>query len=165
MVENARAILRALDGAVPLIVNDRVDVAMASGAAGVHVGQTDMAPADVRRLMGPEAIVGLSVRTRAEALAAPVDLLDYVFVGGVFDTASKDNPAAIGISGWRELAAILRARSPAIPVGAIAGIDATNAGELFAAGADGVAVISAVTMADDPGAATRALAAAIDEER
>lgn len=165
MVDNARAILRAVDGRVPLIVNDRVDVAMACGAAGVHVGQTDMAPADVRKLIGPHAIVGLSVRTQAEAHAAPVGLLDYVFVGGVFETASKDNPDATGIAGWRKLAAILRARSPGIPVGAIAGIDATNAGELIAAGADGVAVISAVTMADDPGAATRALAAAINEGR
>ena len=157
MVETARAILAALEGAVPLIVNDRVDVALAAGAAGVHVGQTDMTPHDARRLLGANAIIGLSIKTGAEANAAPVDLIDYAFVGGVFDTASKDNPAAIGVAGWQGLAAILRARAPGLPVGAIAGIDVTNAAALFSVGASGVAVISAVTMADDPGAATRQL--------
>lgn len=165
MVRTAREILDALAGRVPLIVNDRVDVALAVGAAGVHVGQTDMTPADARRLMGPDAIIGLSIKTEAEARAAPVDLIDYAFVGGVFDTGSKDNPVSIGVAGWTRLAAILRGRAPAMPVGAIAGIDASNAGQLFAAGADGVAVISAVTMADDPAAATRQLLCAINEAR
>ncbi|GIL02817.1 MAG: thiamine-phosphate synthase [Alphaproteobacteria bacterium] len=166
MVANARAIRAALEGTgVPLIVNDRVDVALAAGAAGVHLGQTDMAPADARRIMGDDAIIGLSVRTGAQARATPAGLIDYAFIGGVFATASKDNPASIGVDGWRRIAAILRERAPGLPVGAIAGIDATNAGALVRAGADGLAVISAVAMADDPAAATRHLMAVIREAR
>ena len=165
MVANARAIIEALEGRVPLIVNDRVDVAMAACAPGVHLGQADMASADARRVMGPEAIIGLSVKTEAEALTAPLDLIDYVFVGGVFDTASKANPASIGVEGWKKIAAILRRREPSMPVGAIAGIDAANAGSLMSAGANGVAVISAVTMADDPAEATRRLAVSIGRNR
>jgi thiamine-phosphate pyrophosphorylase len=166
MVEEARAIKAALAGTgAPLIVNDRVDVALASGADGVHVGQEDMNPADARRLLGEGAIIGLSVKTEEEARAAPVELLDYVFVGAVFDTASKDNPVPIGVGGWGRRAAILRERAPDLAVGAISGVDATNAGDLIAAGADGVAVISAISMADDVEAAARELRHVVDEAR
>jgi thiamine-phosphate pyrophosphorylase len=166
MVEEARAIHAALDGSgVPLIVNDRVDVALACGAAGVHLGQEDMHPADARRLLGEDAIIGFSIKTEAEARAAPLEIVSHVFIGGVFETASKDNPAAIGVEGWRRLAAIVRQRAPSMPVGAIAGIDATNAGDLISAGADGVAVISAITMAEDAQGAARGLRRAIDEAR
>jgi thiamine-phosphate pyrophosphorylase len=166
MVEDARAIRAALaDTGVPLIVNDRVDVALACGAAGVHLGQEDMHPADARRLLGEDAIIGFSIKTEAEARAAPLEIVSHVFIGGVFETASKDNPAAIGVEGWRRLAAIVRQRAPGMPVGAIAGIDATNAGDLIAAGADGVAVISAITMAEDAQGAARELRRAIDEAR
>lgn len=166
MVEEARAIKAALAGSgVPLIVNDRVDVALAAGADGVHLGQEDMHPADARSLLGPQAAIGLSVKTEAEARAAPLDLVDHVFVGGVFDTQSKANPRAVGVAGWRELAALLRRLRPGLTAGAIAGIDRDNAAELIAAGADGVAVISALFMADDVAAATRDLASVIAAAR
>lgn len=166
MVETARAIRAAVAGSrVPLLVNDRVDVALAAEAEGVHLGQDDMAIADARRILGPHAIIGLSIKTLAEARAAPVDLIDYACIGGVFDTASKDNPTSIGVTGWAERAAILRARAPDMPVGAIAGIDATNTASLIGAGADGVAVISALFMAGDVEGAAHELAAIISEAR
>src|SRR5262245_39744491 len=84
LVAEARAIKQALAASgVPLLVNDRVDVALAAGADGVHVGQDDMAVADARRLLGERAIIGLSVKTPAQAREAPLDLLDYVAIGGV----------------------------------------------------------------------------------
>ncbi len=90
---------------MPLLINDRVDVALAAGADGVHVGQDDMAVADARRLLGPEAIIGLSIKTVAQAAAAPIDLLDYVGIGGVFATTSKDNTSApIGPAGLARIA-------------------------------------------------------------
>ncbi len=166
MVDSTRAIRAAIAGSgVPLLVNDRVDVALAAEAEGVHLGQDDMAIADARRLLGPDAIIGLSVKTPEEAAAAPVDLIDYACIGGVFDTASKDNPTSIGVAGWVERAGILRARAPQMPVGAIAGIDATNTASQIVAGADGVAIISALFMAPDVAAATRELAAIIAEAR
>ena len=85
MIEEARAIKAALAGTgVPLVINDRVDVALAAGADGVHVGQDDMAAEDARRLLGPDAIIGLSIKTRGAGEAAPLDLLDYVGIGGVY---------------------------------------------------------------------------------
>ncbi len=166
MVEEARAIHAALAPLrVPLLVNDRVDVALAAGAEGVHVGWDDMAVADARRLLGAKAVIGLSIKTMEQAQAAPLDLLDYVCIGGVFATASKDNPdPPIGIAGFKRLAAAIRARAPGLPVGAIAGIDASNAGPVIAAGADGIAVISALSLASDPKHAARALRAIVDRE-
>ncbi|HSM39465.1 MAG TPA: thiamine phosphate synthase [Afifellaceae bacterium] len=166
MYEQALEITEALWGSeVPLIVNDRADIAFAVGAAGVHLGQDDLIPSDARELLGDNAIIGFSVKTVEEAHTAPLDDLDYVFIGGVFDTASKDNPAAIGIEGWKERAAIIRARDPDIPIGAIAGIDENNVADLFAAGVDGVAVISAIFMSDDAEDATRVLRQIIDDAR
>ena len=166
MVDEARAVKAALAGTgVPLILNDRVDVALASGADGVHVGQEDMHPADARALLGDSAIIGFSIKTDQEARAAPVEMLSHVFIGGVFETASKDNPAAIGIDGWRRIAAIVRVRAPGMPIGAIAGIDATNASSLIEAGADGVAVISSLFMADDIEKAATELRDVIEDAR
>jgi thiamine-phosphate pyrophosphorylase len=164
LIEETRAIKAALGpSSVPVLVNDRVDVALAAGADGVHVGQTDMPAADARRLLGPSAVIGLSIKTLAEAEAAPLELLDYVCIGGVFVTTSKDNVAApIGIAGLKTILARLRARAPDFPMGAIAGIDETNAGEVVAAGADGVAVISALSLAPDPTGAARRLRGIID---
>ena len=163
MIDNARAINAAIEGSgVPLLVNDRVDVALAAGAGGVHVGQSDMEVQDARRLLGPDAIVGLTIRTAEQARAAPLEALDYVCIGGVYETLSKENPSAIGLPGWREAAAHFRDHAPDLPVGAIAGIDASNAGEVMRAGADGVAVISAIFMADDVEAAARALRRAVE---
>jgi thiamine-phosphate pyrophosphorylase len=165
LIEETRAIKTALAGAgVPVLVNDRVDVALAAGADGVHVGQDDMPAAEARRLLGPSAVIGLSVKTGAEAQAAALEALDYVCVGGVFVTTSKDNTSApIGVAGLKDLLAALRARAPVLPIGAIAGIDETNAGEVVCAGADGVAVISALSLASDPAGAARRLRGIVDQ--
>lgn len=166
MVEQARDLRAALWGApVPLIINDRVDVAQAVDADGVHLGQDDMHPEDARAILGDDAIIGMSVKTPEDAGTAPLANVDYVFIGGVFDTASKVNPASIGLAGWRELAAIIRARKPGLPVGAIAGINEGNVADVIAAGADGVAVISAICLADDVEDEARCLRHLIDFER
>jgi thiamine-phosphate pyrophosphorylase len=164
LIEETRAIKAALaSSGVPVLVNDRVDVALAAGADGVHVGQDDMPAAEARRLLGPSAIIGLSVKTMSEAETAPLEVLDYVCLGGVFVTTSKDNTAApIGITGLKKLLAALRARAPDFPIGAIAGIDETNAGEVVSAGADGVAVISALSLAPKPADAARRLRGIVD---
>ena len=165
MVERARAIKAALrTSGVPLLVNDRADVARAAEADGVHLGWDDMTAEDARRLLGPRAIIGLSVKTAGEAAAAPLEVLDYVCIGGVFATASKDNPdPPIGPEGFRELAATIRARTPGLPLAAIAGIDASNATAILEACADGVAVITALAMSPDPGAVAHALRGLVDE--
>ncbi len=164
MIEDARAIKAALAAfGVPLVVNDRVDVALASNTDGVHVGQDDMPVGDVRRLLGRPAIVGLSVKSVEQAQAAPLDLLDYVGIGGVFATSSKANAdAPIGVSGLGHIAATIRRRSPRFAVCAIAGIDASNAAATIAAGADGIAVISALSRKPDPRLAARELRAVVD---
>jgi len=164
LVATARAILSAIEGTgVPLLVNDRVDVALAAGAAGVHIGQTDMAPEDARRLLGPDPIVGLTVRSMAEAEAVPADLVDYVGIGGVYATTSKQNRnAPIGLEGLAEICAFLDARAPDLGRVAIAGITAETAPGVIAAGAHGVAVISAVSRAPDPAAAAAALRHIVD---
>ena len=164
MVEQARAIRAALASSrVPLIVNDRVDVALAAGADGVHVGQDDMDPADARQLLGPRAIIGQSIKTLAQARTAPVEHLDYVAVGGVFATTSKDNPdPPIGLDGLKAIVAVLRTRAPDLPVGAIAGIDEGNAAGVIAAGADGIAVISALSFAPDTARAAASLRRVVD---
>ncbi|HWM81363.1 MAG TPA: thiamine phosphate synthase [Pseudolabrys sp.] len=164
MVERARALVTALEGSgAPLIVNDRVDVALAAGAGGVHVGQDDMAVADARRLLGRDAIIGLSIKTDEQARHAPLDLLDYVAIGGVFATVSKDNPdPPVGIEGLRRIAGIIRARMPGFPVCAIAGIDEGNAAGIVAAGVDGVAVISALSRDSEPSQAAARLRGVID---
>ena len=149
MIDSARAVKAALAPFhVPLLINDRVDVALAAGADGVHVGQTDMAPEDARRLLGPEAIIGLSIKSVALAEAAPIELIDYVGIGGVYATTSKDNPnPPIGVDGLRRIVDVFRRRDPKFPSCAIAGINAANAGATIAAGADGVSVISALSLA------------------
>jgi thiamine-phosphate pyrophosphorylase len=165
MVERARA-LKAVLGpvSVPFVVNDRVDVVLAAEADGVHLGQEDMAVQDARRLLGRKAIIGLSIKTLAQAEAAPVDLLDYVGIGGVFATTSKNNPdPPIGTAGLARIAEIFRRRAPKLPLCAIAGIDAGNAAGAVRAGADGVAVISALSLAADPSAAARQLRAVLDK--
>src|ERR1700676_1430803 len=126
MVETARAIrMRLAPLGVPFLVNDRADVAFAAGADGVHLGQDDMAVADARRLLGPHAVIGLSIKTLEQAAYAAIEHLDYVCIGGVFATASKDNPdPPIGLAGLQSIFARMRRRDRDLPVGAIAGIDA-----------------------------------------
>jgi len=164
MIERARAIKDVLKPfAVPLVVNDRVDVALAAGADGVHLGQDDMTAEDARKLLGPQAIVGLSISNLDEAAAAPVKLIDYAGIGGVYATVSKEQKSPpIGPEGFTRVAGALRARAPGLPAVGIAGIEASNAAAVIAAGADGVAVISALSLAPDPAAAARGLREIVD---
>ena len=164
MVEKARAIKAILAPLnIAVVVNDRIDVALAAGADGVHIGPDDMAPEDARRLLGPDAIIGVSIKTVAAAEAAPVGLIDYAGVGGVYATLSKEqNTSPIGIDGFAGVAGALRRRAPAIPIVGIAGIDASNADAVIGAGADGVAVISALSGSSDAAAAARTLREVVD---
>lgn len=138
---------------VPLIINDRVDVALAAGADGVHVGQQDMAFTDVRRVAGAGFLVGLSVETMEQALAAEELDADYLGVSPIFSTPTKpDTGEAWGLEGL----ATLRRRSRHVLV-AIGGINSANARDAVRAGADGIAVVSAICAAYDPEAAAREL--------
>lgn len=164
MVERAAAIRAALAGTgVPLVVNDRVDVALAAGADGVHLGRDDMEAATARRLLGPAAIIGLTVKNEADADVAIRAPVDYACIGGVFETLSKTNPdAPVGLEGFAALRRRIAAARPDLPVGAIAGIDGPRARAVVEAGADGVAVISAVFRASDVATASWELRAAVD---
>lgn len=162
MIESARAILDAVDGRVPLLVNDRVDVALASRAQGVHVGREDMPPVEARRLLGPEAIVGITLKNEMDLDGLDPAIVDYGCIGGVFATTSKDNPdPPVGLAGLARLRAL--ARTSGLPVGAIAGIDLARTRDCIAAGADGVAVIAALYLEPDVAATARAFRRVIDE--
>jgi thiamine-phosphate pyrophosphorylase len=155
LVEVAKALVRAL-ARVPVIVNDRLDVALVAGAAGVHVGPDDLPAAAVRRLVPPGFLVGASVGSDAEIVLSRG--ADYVGIGPLYETASKpDAGRAIGPVAFARLAKACR-----IPAVAIGGIDASNAGAAMRAGAAGVAVIRAVMATDDPEGAARAIRAAVD---
>ncbi|ELZ42424.1 thiamine-phosphate pyrophosphorylase [Halorubrum saccharovorum DSM 1137] len=151
------------DAGVPLIVNDRVDLAAAVGADGVHLGQSDLPAAVARERLGDEAIVGVSASTVPEARAAADAGADYLGVGAVYATDTKDVPAETNGLGPDRVADIAGAVD--LPVVGIGGIDARNAGAVAAAGAAGVAVVSAITAADDPRAATAEIREVVDDER
>jgi len=152
LVHVAHALVAALP--VPVIMNDRADVALAAGAAGVHVGTDDIPAKALRRIVPPGFIIGASVGSDEEL--ANADGADYVGIGPVFATRSKaDAGEAIGAA---ELARL--ARRVGLPAVAIGGIDPTNIGEALAAGARGVAVIRAIFAARDPELAARALSSA-----
>lgn len=131
---------------VPLLVNDRVDLALAAGVEGVHLGQDDLHPLDARGLLGPGAIVGLTLKTGAQADELYRLPVDYACIGGVFATRNKDNPdLPIGLDGLQRIVFRARlARGVGFPLGAVAGIDADNAAAVIGAGVDGVAVIAAL---------------------
>lgn len=153
--------LRELTAAadVPLVVNDRIDLAAAVDADGVHLGQSDLPVSVARDRLSESAVVGVSASTVAEARAAADAGADYLGVGAVYATGSKDVPDANNGVGTERVAAVADAVD--IPVIGIGGIDADNAASVIAAGASGVAVLSAITTAADPRAATAALAAAV----
>lgn len=160
-----RAIHAALAGTgVPLLVNDRVDLALAAGVEGVHLGQGDLHPADARRLLGREAIVGLTLKTGAQADELYRLAVDYACIGGVFSTASKSNPdPPVGLDGLARIVFRARlARGPKFPLGAIAGIGSGNAAAVIGAGADGVALISALFTGDAVEARARDLRHRVD---
>lgn len=130
---------------VPLIINDRVDVALAIDADGVHVGQSDM-PCDVtRKLVGPDKIVGISAATIDEAKKAEKDGADYIGTGAVFPTATKDDAPKITKNDLKEIVDSIN-----IPVVAIGGINQDNAGELIDTGIAGLSVVSAIMSSDNP---------------
>ena len=149
------------EAGVLFIVNDRVDVALAVDADGVHVGQDDMPAAIARRLLGPSKIIGVSAATPEEARQAKADGADYLGVGAIYATASKADaglPTGPGLLGEIKQAVDL-------PIVAIGGVNVHNAAEAIRAGADGVAVISAVVSAPDIAQATRTLRAVVEEAK
>lgn len=159
LVRTGRALKDALAASgVPLIVNDDVDAAVEIGADGLHVGQGDMPAAEARRLIGPGAILGLTVETPVLARTVDPGLVDYIGAGPVFATPSKaDHKPPVGFDG---LAAQIAA-SP-VPAVAIGGLKTIHVARAFVAGARGVAVVSAICGQPDPEAAARALRAEID---
>jgi len=166
-VDNARHLVERVKGTgVPLLINDRIDVALAAKADGVHVGQSDMAPADARALLGADAIIGLTIKNPGHVANAPVDRIDYACIGGVFATQSKDNPdPPVGLEGLQRLTQAMHDRSPQMPIGAIAGIGVENAADVIACGVDGVALISEIFMANDVAGAARRLRDLIDQAK
>ncbi len=146
---------------IPLLINDRVDVALAVCADGVHLGQSDMAPADARRLLGRKAIIGLTVETMAQARAAERLEVDYLGVSPIFPTPTKtDTGPAWGMEGLRKLRSVVSKR-----LVAIGGINGTNAASALEAGADGIAVVSAICAAPNPEQAARRLREIVDRHR
>jgi len=136
---------------VPLIINDRIDVALASGADGVHIGQDDMHYAEARRLMGPKAIIGISVETWDNVVEAEAFDINYLGVSPVFETPTKtDTKGNWGLEGLAWIKGYSRH-----PLVAIGGLNASNAKEAVMAGADCIAVVSAICAAPDPLVASR----------
>lgn len=145
---------------VPLIINDRVDVALAVGAEGVHIGQSDMLCADVRRILGPAAIIGLSVETPVQLVAAESTTADYFGISPVFITPTKaDLLQGWGLGGLRQARRLTRR-----PLVAIGGIHLANAAQVHQAGADALAVVSAICAAADPTSAASLLVAAMNAQ-
>lgn len=138
---------------IPLVINDRIDVTLACGADGVHLGQSDMPVQDARRLLPAEVFIGWSVETLQDVQRATHLPVDYLGVSPVFATPTKtDTSAPWGLDGLRQV----RAATP-LPLVAIGGIDPDNALQVLQAGADGLAVVSAICSADDPRAAAARL--------
>jgi thiamine-phosphate pyrophosphorylase len=147
MIETGCALKGALAGTgALLVVNDDVEAAMAIGADGLHIGQEDMDARNARRLIGPSMILGLSVETEAMAAAIDPGIVDYAGVGPVFATPTKpDHKQPIGFHGLARLVSICP-----VPTVAIGGLQAGHVGDVFAAGADGIAVVSAICGRPDP---------------
>jgi thiamine-phosphate pyrophosphorylase len=138
--EQARAALAiAAERGVHLIINDRVDITLATGATGVHLGQDDLPPEAARRLLGEDAVIGYSTHSVAQALEAARMPIDYLAIGPVFTTSTKENPdPVVGLEGLRAVKAAIGS----LPLVAIGGIKPANTAEVLAAGADSVAMIS-----------------------
>ncbi len=162
LIEQGLALKRALGGsAALLIINDRVEVAAAVGADGVHVGQDDTAAAAARALLGPDAVVGLSIQTLGHASLIDPAQVDYVGVGPVFSTATKpDHAQPMGFEGLARVCA-----AAPVPSVAIGGLGAAHVEAVLAAGAQGIAVVSAICSAPDPETAAREIAEAVRRAR
>ena len=139
---------------VPLIINDRLDIALAVGAAGVHLGQDDLPCAVARRLLGEDFIIGVSAHNPAEAVQAVSEGADYLGCGAVFGTATKHDVAKLGLENLRAIR-----KSVAVPMVGIGGITADNYAEVLATGADGAAIVSGILAQDDIGAVVKKLVA------
>lgn len=137
---------------IPFVINDNIEVAMQCGADGVHVGQSDIINRDIRAVIGPDMILGISANTVGTAQRAEQSGADYIGVGAVFGTSTKKDAQAISVERLREICSAVH-----IPVVAIGGISAENIMQLANSGIDGVAVISAIFARPDPVAATAAL--------
>ncbi|GAB7127382.1 thiamine phosphate synthase [Silvimonas sp. JCM 19000] len=154
-LQTASALKALLDHeGVPLIINDHVDIALAVDAAGVHLGQADLPAETARRLLGPGKIIGLSTSNVAHLGGAPLDLIDYIGVGPVYTTTTKLDAAPV--IGLDQFAVLMGAKR--LPAVAIGGIKAGTIAPLIKAGADGVAVVSAICGQTDIPLVTRALA-------
>ena len=161
-VELARRLMAVLKPlGVPLIINDRVDVALAVDADGVHIGQSDMSYADARRLLGPDKIIGLSVENFEDLDAANALDVDYIGISPVYGTPTKtDTAEPFGLEGLRK--AVQMSVHPTVAIG---GMNASTVGDVMAAGTDGVAVVSAICSAPSPRAAAAELLNIINENR
>ena len=135
--------------AVPFVVNDSVEISLQCDADGVHVGQSDIKGRDIRAMIGPDKILGISAGTVEEAVAAENAGADYIGVGAIFGTSTKKNARSMTMERLNEIV-----ESVSIPVVAIGGISAENILQLCGSGVDGVAVVSAIFGANDPGKAT-----------
>jgi len=137
---------------IPYVINDNVQVAMAAGADGVHVGQGDMSPKDVRKIIGPDKILGVSAQTVEQAVLAEESGADYIGVGSVFPTSTKLDAEAVSLETLKEIC-----KAVSIPVVAIGGINKDNAIKLAGSGIDGIAVVSAIFAQENITAAAREL--------
>lgn len=162
LVECGRALKTVMaDFHVPLIVNDHADVCLAVDAEGLHIGQEDLSPLDARAFIGNEKILGLSVSNAQELSAVDIRLVDHLGIGPIFSTSTKpDASDALGLDGFAALAL----RKPC-PVVAIGSVKVPIVGDLIHAGADGVAVVSAICGQANPGEATKELARAVQSAR
>jgi len=146
---------------IPLIINDRIDVALAVEADGVHLGQKDMPIESARRILGDSMIIGISAESMADAVAAEKAGADYLGVSPIFSTPTKtDTAPALGLEGLRRIREVV-----SLPLVGIGGLNAGNAARVIEHGADGVAVVSAIVSADDPELAARALLHIVSAEK
>ena len=161
-IEQALAIKNFLKSRkVPLIINDRLDVAQAVKADGVHLGQTDMPLEMAKDILGDSMLIGISAESLDDAIAAEKGGADYLGVSPIYATPTKtDTAAPLGLAGLREIRRAVR-----LPLVGIGGLNQDNSAEAIRSGADGVAVVSAIVAADDPRAAASALRQVITEAR
>ncbi|MCF8078209.1 MAG: thiamine phosphate synthase [Desulfobacterales bacterium] len=161
-VKEALAVRRLLEArGIPLIVNDRIDVALAVSADGVHLGQKDMPIDMARKILGPDKIIGISAESVADAVAAEKAGADYLGVSPIYATPTKtDTVAALGLEGLRQIREAVD-----LPLVGIGGLNAGNAAEAIRHGADGIAVVSAIVSADDPETAARELSRIVAEAK
>ncbi|MCX5512486.1 thiamine phosphate synthase [Kaistia algarum] len=159
LIDTAAALIDILrPRGIPLIINDRVDVALAVDADGVHVGQSDMRTRTVRDLIGPDRIIGLSVSRVSELVAEDIDPVDYLGVGPIYFTSTKPNaPTPIGFDGVGAIRAASR-----LPIVVIGGVKAENGEAAIRSGSDGIAIVSAIMGTADPQAEAARLRSVVD---